>query len=68
MGRNWILLLKVSDCDDEVGCLVGVRFAARVICLCKGARRRNSKYGWNIWPILISRNEIHLLVGEIAAI
>lgn len=38
MGRDWILLLKVLGCDGEVGCLVGVRFAARVICLCKGAR------------------------------
>lgn len=39
MGRDCILLLKVLGCDGEVGCLVGVRFAARVICLCKGAKR-----------------------------
>ena len=47
MGRDWILLLKVLSCNGEVGCLVGVRFATRVIYLCKGARR-GSNYGWNI--------------------
>ena len=43
MCRNWIFLLKVLGSDGEVGCLVGVRFAARVICLCKGAR------GFELW-------------------
>ena len=49
VGRDWILLLKVLGCDGEVGCLVGVRFATRVICLRKGAKREWFKL-WLEYP------------------